>query len=482
MPGTLMFECGQHALRILLMRLGCVGEAGRVAWEPVPDRASRLECRGQVTEATRQVTYEVTVKELGYRPEPYAVADVLMSADGRAIVRVEDMAIQLTGATRAGLRDLWHRPASLPGPDPPLFDRDRILAFSIGKPSEAFGAAYEVFDAERVIARLPGPPYLFLDRVTRIEGAEPWVMAAGASVETEYDVPPDAWYFAAERGGRMPFAVLLEVALQPCGWLAAYLGSALLSPVDVHFRNLGGSAVLREPVGPDAGTLTVRVKLTKASHSAGMTLQHYDLEVRRGPRVVYEGTTYFGFFPTAALANQVGIREAVAYAPTDAEVARGRAFAFPASSPFPAREMRMLDRVDLYVADGGPAGLGFLRGSKDVDPDEWFFAAHFHQDPVCPGSLGLESFLQLLKVAAAERWGVGPGDAVAFDAVPAAEPHRWTYRGQVLPTDRRTTVEATITAIDDDRRTIRADGFLSVDGRTIYRMNDFTLALRTSHG
>ena len=27
----------------------------------------------------------------------------------------------------------------------------------------------------------------------------------------------------------MPFAVLLEVALQPCGWLAAYMGSALTS-------------------------------------------------------------------------------------------------------------------------------------------------------------------------------------------------------------------------------------------------------------
>ncbi len=42
----------------------------------------------------------------------------------------------------------------------------------------------------------------------------------------------------------MPFAVLLEVALQPCGWLAAYLGSALTSPVDLSFRNLGGTAEL----------------------------------------------------------------------------------------------------------------------------------------------------------------------------------------------------------------------------------------------
>ena len=40
----------------------------------------------------------------------------------------------------------------------------------------------------------------------------------------------------------MPLAVLLEVALQACGWLAAYMGSALTSDDDLKFRNLGGTA------------------------------------------------------------------------------------------------------------------------------------------------------------------------------------------------------------------------------------------------
>ena len=75
-------------------------------------------------------------------------------------------------------------------------------------------------------------------------------MAAGTEAEVEYDVPPDAWYFAADRQERMPFAVLLEVALQPCGWLAAYMGSALTSDEDLRFRNLGGSAVQLEAVTP----------------------------------------------------------------------------------------------------------------------------------------------------------------------------------------------------------------------------------------
>ena len=477
MPGTLMFECGQHALRILLLRMGCVGETGQVAWEPVPEMASRLECRGQVTSSTCKVVYEITIRELGFRPEPYAVADVLMYADDKAIVRVEGMAIQLTGTNREELGQLWSgRTQTAPVP---LYASDRILAYSIGNPSEAFGEPYRIFDEGRILARLPGPPYLFLDRVMAVSG-EPWVISPGvSSVEAEYDVPPDAWYFEADRQSTMPFAVLLEIALQPCGWLAAYMGSALLSPVDLHFRNLGGSAVLTEVVGRDVGTLTIKVKLTQASNSGGMILQHFDFDVLRESKSIYKGTTYFGFFPAAALAQQVGIREAEPYTPTAAELARGRSFTYPTVAPFPEPMLRMLDRVDVFDADGGPHGLGFLRGTKQVDPDEWFFKAHFYQDPVCPGSLGLESFLQLLKVVAVERWGSDP-DAT-FEAIVVGEPHKWVYRGQILPSDRLVTVEAVITAIDNERKMIRANGFLSVDGRTIYQMDDFTLAFRAGH-
>ena len=46
-----------------------------------------------------------------------------------------------------------------------LYDKESILAFAGGKPSEAFGAPYRVFDeGDRRIARLPRPPYQFLRR------------------------------------------------------------------------------------------------------------------------------------------------------------------------------------------------------------------------------------------------------------------------------------------------------------------------------
>lgn len=107
MPGTLMYECCLHALRILMMRLGWVGSREMVAFEPVPGVANRLKCRGQITESTRRVAYEVTIKERGYRPEPYAIADALIIADGRPIVSVTDLALQLSGTGREGLETLW---------------------------------------------------------------------------------------------------------------------------------------------------------------------------------------------------------------------------------------------------------------------------------------------------------------------------------------------------------------------------------------
>ena len=93
-----------------------------------------------------------------------------------------------------------------------------------------------------------------------------------------------------------------------------------------------------------------------------------------------------------------------------------------------------------------------------------------------PGSLGLEAFLQLLKVYAARRWDLG--EDAQFTSMPAEHRHRWSYRGQIVPGCKRVEVFASITAVNDEQRSLVADGFLVVDGRTIYSMNDFSLEAR----
>jgi acyl transferase domain-containing protein/3-hydroxymyristoyl/3-hydroxydecanoyl-(acyl carrier protein) dehydratase len=478
MPGTLMYECCLHTLRIYLLRLGWIAEADEVVCEPVPGVASVLKCRGQVTAATRTVTYEVILKERGYRPEPYVLADALMYADGKLIVEITNMSVRLTGLTRETIADHWaNRQRELPGMahtathaagSPALFEKHHILAFAAGKPSDAFGERYRIFDSGRFVARLPRPPFSFIDRITHIE-AEPFKMVAGGALSAQYDVPADAWYFESERQPIMPFAVLLEIALQSCGFLAAYAGSALTSPIDLAFRNLEGQAVVLQAITPNSGTLTTRVRLLRVASSGGMIIQSYEFAVRDDKRNIYRGQTTFGFFSREALDQQVGIREAKAY-----EYSGGRGFAYPRHTPFPDDRLRMIDRIECFLPEGGPHGLGFVEGRKIVDPEEWFFQAHFYQDPVWPGSLGLEAFLQLLKAAAVEYW---PNcRAGRFRACPD-KPHRWRYRGQVVPSSKEVAVQAVITARDDAARMLTADGLLLVDGLIIYQMNDFTVRI-----
>ncbi|MFM7149744.1 MAG: type I polyketide synthase, partial [Gemmataceae bacterium] len=471
MPGTLMYECCLHTLRIFLMRLGWVGEQEEVAHEPVPGVASRLKCRGQVTASTRMVTYEVVLKQRDYAPDAFVIADALMYADGKPIVEITDMSLRFTGLTRERVHSIWQSQ-----PSQPLFDRHHILAFATGKPSEAFGDRYLPFDNGKFLARLPAPPYSFLDRIVSLRG-EPWQMVTGGSVDGEYDVPQGEWYFQSERSSVMPFAVLLEIPLQVCGWMSSYMGSALTNPGPLHYRNLGGDAellrVVRDPV-PETGTmLTSRIATTRVAASGGMIIQDFTFEVFDAEGTFYRGGTTFGFFSPQALAQQIGIREGAPYQMSEAEQSRARAFPFPADPPFPDRSLAMIDFVDAYLEDGGPAALGLVRGFKMVNPEEWFFKAHFYQDPVMPGSLGLEAMLQLLKVAATLRW---PGEVVQdFEANLGR--HRWMYRGQVVPSNKRVVVQAEITHVDPVRRELTADGWLSVDGLVIYRMSDFRVRM-----
>ena len=211
--------------------------------------------------------------------------------------------------------------------------------------------------------------------------------------------------------------------------------------------------------------------MTKASVSGDVIILHFDFAVRSAAGPVYEGNTYFGFFSRAGLADQQGIKDARLHQPAPG----GEGFPFPAGPPYPTGNLRMIDRISPFEPRGGPAGLGFIRGIKEIYPEAWFFKAHFYQDPVWPGSLGLEAFLQLLQALAVERWR--PGESARFESAARDVGHSWVYRGQATPSNRRAAVEATVKRIDDRQRLIVADGYLSVDGLAVYRINDFALRL-----
>jgi len=484
MPGTLMYECCAHTLRVFIQRIGWVTSKPDVCYEPVIGVKSILKCRGPVTPDTKHVIYEVEIKEIGYDPEPYVIADAHMFDDGQQIVMFKDMSMKMSGISRKEIESSWKKKAG--------YDYNSILAFSIGKPSEAFGEPYKVFDKERIIARLPGPPYLFIDRITKIE-PEKWVLKPDGWIEAEYKVLPDEWYFKANRIPAIPYCILLEIALQPCGWLAAYMGSALKSKKDLKFRNLGGKATLHHQILPDSKKLRMKTRLTQVAEAGDMIIEHFDIQILQSDKLMYEGNTNFGFFTKQTLAQQVGIIDASerACCPEPDELKKSISHVFEKVAPLtpfdqetasahslamPSKALLMIDEIETYIRDGGTEGLGFIRGVKKVDPNEWFFKAHFYQDPVCPGSLGIESFIQLIKFMAIDRWS-HLTETHIFELI-TDKPHTWIYRGQIIPENKRIEVEAVVTRIQDiPVPTIQANGFLKVDGLYIYEMQDFGIRL-----
>ncbi len=417
----------------------------------------------------------------------------------------------------------------------PLFDRSAILQFAQGSPSAAFGEKYKVFDNDRQIARLPRPPYFFMDRVLTADHAQ-WVMQPGGWIETQYDIPEDAWYFTANRTDTMPFCILLEIALQPCGWLAAYAGSALHSDARLHFRNLGGKAVLQANLTKDVGTLTIRTRMTDVSTAGGMIIQNYSLQVLNKGQIIYQGTTSFGFFSAQALAEQKGIRKSllvpdnISYlqdksaslksntssrqkdnftrhshkennfpdpettAPCPdlkktAEHCPEPVMVFADDAPLtpddpdtnpdtgmPSKALRMIDTIDVMDLDGGRFGSGYVRAARKNNPEEWFYDAHFYQDPVCPGSLGIESFLQTMRCFLVKKYDI---DFQSFTPrLISGQNHEWIYRGQIIPGNQLIQVHTHIreTAAVTDRYEVVADGALTVDGICIYEMKQFGVA------
>ncbi|GIH15204.1 type I polyketide synthase [Rugosimonospora africana] len=494
MPGTLMSEGCFQAVSFYL--IACGYTIARDGWrcEPVPGRTARMRCRGQVTPDSKRLRYEVFVSEVTAGPLPTVIAEVLVSVDGVKALHVADCAVRLVPdwplehwrhsgpptvqrtAERVALQRLGglagHRDAE------PVAEiagvplgYASLLACAWGKPTDGLGPMAEAFIGTRRGPRLPGPPYHFMSRITAVEGPYRG-MAVGSAVTAEYDVPDRAWYFADNGAPTMPTAALMEIALQPCGWLGCYVGSPVRIDAELLFRNLDGDVRVLREVRPGTRVVRTRVELTDVSEAAGMIIEAFRIECHADGEPLLRGTAGFGYFLTTAFQQQPGLPPS----PAERERLTEPCEHVPALyQPDPARRARqagpmlmMLDRITGYWPEGGAAGLGRLRAEKDVDPGEWFFKAHFFQDPVMPGSLGVEALCQLLQWYLAER-GIGedlPG--ARFESVAIDEPLKWTYRGQVVPTDRLITVELEILEIRG--HTVFATGWLWIDGRRVYRV------------
>ncbi|MCH8502618.1 MAG: 3-hydroxyacyl-[acyl-carrier-protein] dehydratase FabA [Aliidiomarina sp.] len=150
---------------------------------------------------------------------------------------------------------------------------------------------------------------------------------------------------------------------------------------------------------------------------------------------------------------------------------RGEMFG-PGNSQLPAPNMLMMDRITIMNDDGGDHGLGYIEAELDIHPDLWFFACHFPGDPVMPGCLGLDALWQTLGFFLACSGGPGRGRALGVGEV--------KFTGQILPTAKKVTYKIHMKRVVKRRLFMGiGDGYVEVDGRTIYEAKDLKVGLFT---
>lgn len=491
MPGTLMSDACVQALAFYMTGMGFTLKRDGWRFDPVPNEVIQCKCRGQVVPDSEELIYEVFVEEIevveGLYPTIYA--DILATCDGLKILHMRRMGLRLVPDWPLDCRPHLigghseKRPvAKIEGMQ---FDYRSLLACAYGKPSDAFGALGKPFDGGRHISRLPGPPYHFMSRVSMID-ADMGAMKSGQTIEVEYDVPPSEWYFE-NNFDVMPFCVLMEVALQPCGWLAVFEGGPNTSEAPLYFRNLDGTGTISKAIMPDSGIVKTRTTLTNIACLSGVTLVNFDVELFVEDERIYEMKTGFGFFPKEALDDQVGLeagKDQIAWLdePNDffMELTDRPEKYFGGGLCLPGPMLLMIDRVTGFWPEWGEKSLGRLRAEKTVDIDEWFFKAHFFHDPVQPGSLGVEAIIQtLMFYMIHENMHAGIKNP-RFESVAQGMPVTWKYRGQVTPDKKRITVELNILdkGQDEDGVWALAEGWLWADDLRIFNVKNLRINIK----
>ncbi len=366
----------------------------------------------------------------------------------------------------------------------PVYTRQQLEEFANGDVVKCLGPEFAVYNGWRT-PRIPNGELLLMSRVTSIQG-ERFRPSPGAEIVVEYDVPVDAWYYQQNSCPYTPYSVYMEIALQPCGFLSAHLGTQLMFPdEDYYFRNLDGEGRILRLVDLREKTVTTTARLHKTMVSGKQIIQKFDFQITADGQAIFEGNAVFGFFPPDAMANQMG---------RDGGQETRPVFEQPGQSGLAGTHLK-LDETDFYQGQAGkpyyrlPGGYfkflkelffspnggaerkGYIYANKPVDGRDWFYARHFFQDPVMPGSLGVEAMLEAMQAyALAEDLG-REFRSPRFDLVPD-HTIAWKYRGQILPTHKMMKLEVHLTRIERSagQALLMGDASLWADGIRIYEV------------
>ncbi|WP_153913412.1 beta-ketoacyl synthase N-terminal-like domain-containing protein [Shewanella sp. TC10] len=543
MAGSLMAEgCGQ-LLQFFMLHIGMhtLVENGR--FQPLENASQKVRCRGQVLPQHGELTYRMEITEIGTYPRPYAKANIDILLNGKAVVDFQNLGVMikeeaectryigdssetstiasgamtnnshnapasanaplmaqvpdLSAPTNKGVIPLQHVEAPLipdyPNrtPDTLPFTAYHMFEFATGNIENCFGPDFSIYRGF-IPPRTPCGDLQLTTRIIDIDGKRGELKKPSSCI-AEYEVPTDAWYFAKNsHASVMPYSVLMEISLQPNGFISGYMGTTLGFPgEELFFRNLDGSGELLRDVDLRGKTIVNDSKLLSTVIAGSNIIQSFTFDLSVDGEPFYKGSAVFGYFKGDALKNQLGIDNGRITQPWHVEnnVAaditvdlldkQSRVFHAPANQPhyrLAGGQLNFIDKAQI-VDKGGKNGLGYLSASRTIDPSDWFFQFHFHQDPVMPGSLGVEAIIELMQTYAISK-DLGKGFTnPKFGQI--LSDIKWKYRGQINPLNKQMSLDVHISAVKDEngKRIIVGDANLSKDGLRIYEVKDIAICI-----
>jgi PfaB family protein len=475
MPGTLMLNGCTQILELYLLYLGLGTQARGGHFKPVKNEEIKVKCRGQVIPGMRDLSYDVQITKIIRGACPKVFANATLTSEGREVVQIQNLAVEVKYDSLPPLPKLGTQAKDSLGRAVHA-NEAQLVELTSGRPSAFFGDRYRSFDDKRQISRMPNAPYSCVSRVMELEG-EFAQLSPGASMRSEFDIFENDWFFQVNQGV-LPYCILNEAVLQPCGLMAQLLGIDTLSDTDRFIRNLSGKIQIGADLFAQNTQIHTQVVLKEVVDTPDVFMVKFDGHawLPDGTELAQGIDLHFGFFSKAGLASTPGIPGLeVAIPKTDF-----------ASLPLP-RELGegvrlpegpglFIDRVLSFDETGGAWKRGRLLVEKIVNPKEWIFFSHFYQDPVVPGSYSLDAVGQILRY-----YLIHQGMAMSPDSylrVHADCDFSWSYRGQILPSHRQVLYQVDIKDVQTGQYPlVRADATVFCDQKAIYTMEDATVSV-----
>ncbi len=500
LAGSLQAEGGGNLLRFYMMMLGLQRFTKDARFQPVFDLAQKVRCRKQVVPGKdTKLIYKLEIKEISLIPYPHVIGDLEIISDGVITVHFENLGLQLREKDNPKYLETNSDVYISPRSEGALMNEKDITTFALDDLSKCFGPEYKLYDG-RAVSHQPNTDLQLISRVLSVDG-ERHDFSKPSTIISEYDVPHNVWYYDQNANITMPYSMIMEIALQPCGLLGAYLGSTFEFPEkNLFLRNLDGEGTSFDlPTGTDfrGKVITNKSVLISSIGMGGTILQHYTFELSIDGHTFYKGKSSFGFFTAEMLSAQVGLDNGKMIQPwfiqqqlkpteylqikLDSLYGKMKLYKAPENKAhyrLASDQLNLLDKL-IIAKNRGEFGKGYIHATRQIHTYDWFFTCHFYEDPVMPGSLGVEAILQAMQVFALQQ---DLGKDFNNPTFVQLENHKtvWKYRGQILLHVKEMQLEVHIKTIEmrGNQLAIVADASLWNDEVRIYQVTDLSLGIQ----